>query len=143
MIARSRDCGVAGYRRKKAMRKGAQLRYVRQLEKPTVFRKTLSISYIYICCKCLIFIKLYPFLEIRQLFVMSHLQVLYLGCKNRFFWEMAKGKKRISETVPILDGLKVMIKLYYELVFSSQNVHDKVSDTNQNSFLKERWKSFL
>lgn len=88
------------------MRKGAQLRYVRQLEKPTAFRKTLSISYIYIYiyCKCLIFIKLYPFLEIRQLFVMSHLQVLYLGCKNSFFWEMAKGKKRISETVPILDG---------------------------------------
>ena len=29
------------------MRKGAQLRYVRQLEKPTAFRKTLSISDIY------------------------------------------------------------------------------------------------
>ena len=72
------------------MRKGAQLRYVRQLEKPTVFRKTLSISdiYIYICCKCLIFIKLYPFLEVRQLFVMSHLQVWYLGCKDRELIDM-------------------------------------------------------
>ena len=30
------------------MRKGAQLRYVRQLEKPTAFRKALSISDIYI-----------------------------------------------------------------------------------------------
>ena len=65
------------------MRKGAQLRYVRQLEKPTAFRKTLSISdiyiyiyiYIYICCKCLIFIKLHPFLEIRQLFAMLNFNI--------------------------------------------------------------------
>ena len=69
------------------MRQGTQLRYVRQLEKPTAFRKTLSISDIH-AAKCLIFIKLHPFLEIRQLFVMSHLQVWYLGCKGKELIDM-------------------------------------------------------
>ena len=85
-VAGLRECGNAGYKREKAARRGAQLRYVRQLEKPTVFRNALSISDI--CCKCLIFIKLHPFLGIMQLFVMSHLQVWYLQRKGRELIDM-------------------------------------------------------
>ena len=51
-VAGLRECGNAGYKREKAARRGAQLRYV------------------------------------RQLFVMSHLQVLYLGCQDRELIDM-------------------------------------------------------
>ena len=73
----------------KAMRQGAQLRYIRGLGRPTVIRKALKISDIYICdCKRLIFIKLHLFSEIMQLFVMSHSQLGISGCKGRELIDM-------------------------------------------------------
>ena len=48
-------------------------------------------------CKCLKFSKLHSFSEIRQLFVMSHLQIWYLQRKGRELIDMnSVGTKIIS-----------------------------------------------
>ena len=98
-VAGLRECGNAGYKREKAMHWGAKLRYVRGREKPMASRNTLKINDIYIL-QMLDIHQVISVLEIRQLFVMSHLQVWYLECKDRELIDMMEKKYLDSAQQP-------------------------------------------